>query len=186
MAKTLQNIEDQLFDDAPEGELVSLEAIKHAHLLAPQEDSVHFTPEGVPVRLSKKERTITGEEAMTFLGLPQRQFNLLKRGDVAAIYRKFKPLFDQWKDSKDGAKSADREFWDRLKIRYSKASEVGQPTRGCASLDIPAGVYQGDIFSGEILLQAYPEGTKGRSNLDSADSILQLLSVRVSEEMESV
>jgi hypothetical protein len=110
-----------------------------------------------------ESRVLLGEEAMVYLGLPNRPLNHLQRGDFGLIYDRFKPLFQRWERKAKATRKTinpDLAFWKNIKIRvYNKANlaqlspngVVGKVTAGCPTLGIQGAEYTGDLMDGRSL-----------------------------------
>lgn len=185
MSKAKQDLESQLLGgDEQSNKKVSLQELQAADDLEVGEDGVlFFNEDGTMGRSSKVVKKLEGSEAMVFLGLKPRQYNILKKGDLSLIRWKFKHLFEQWiKENKPG-RTEDHLFWNQIRVRVTNKSNVGKLTRGCPSIGLEPSAYNGDIYTGDAIKNFLPE-TKYSNAADQY--ILQLLSIVVTEELENV
>jgi hypothetical protein len=183
MAKAKQDLESQFFGEETI-KRVSVQELELADQLEVSEDeTLFFNEDGTMGRSTKATKRLEGAAAMEFLNLPPRQYNRLRKGDLSRIRWKFKDLFELWiKENKRG-RNENKLFWDQIRVRVINKTEAGKPTRGVPSLGIEPGVNNGQIFSGEAIKTFLPE-TKYSNAGDQY--ILQLLSIVVTEELESV
>lgn len=185
MAKAKHDLESQLLvDDEQSLKRVSLQELQAADDMDTGEDGVlFFNEDGTMGRNSQTVKKLEGAEAMVFLNLKPRQYNILKKGDLSKIRIKFKDLFERWiKENKQG-RNEDRLFWDQIRVRVTNKANVGKMTRECPSAGIEAAPYNGDIYTGDAIKNFLPE-TKYSNAADQY--ILQLLSIVVTEELENV
>ena len=143
-------------------------------------DGIDFGEDGLFSVPQPVVKTLSGEDAAKFLGVPFRKHGILQRGDYSRIYKKFKPLITQYIGE---GRSPKKLFWDNIKIRVWKKKNIGKMTgKGTLSATKPC-KYSGDIFTGKALsiyLSEVEHSTR------SMDYIVQLLEVNVTEDMESV
>lgn len=143
-------------------------------------DGIDLDEDGLLTRQSGIVKTLEGAEAASFLGVPTRKSMILQRGDYARIHRKFKPLLKEYTAR---GLSTSRLFWKNITVRVFKRSEIGKVTSMGAVSGVTPKRYAGTIFDGTAL-KIYLSEVK--SSTRSQDYIVQLLSVKVTEDMESV
>jgi len=185
MAKAKQDLDIQLLgDDAESLKRVSIQELELADEMEnAEEDTLFFNEDGVIERQLRKTKKLEGKEAMSFLDLPLRPLNRLKKGDLSRIRNKFKDLFERWiKENKPG-RNEDKLFWNQIRVKVWNKANAGKYARGCPSAGIEPALYNGDIFTGEAIKAFLPE-TKYSNAGDQY--ILQLLSIVVNEELENV
>lgn len=185
MAKAKRDLEAQLLGgESLKPEKVSIQQLELEDQMDQGDDGlIFFNEDGTMGRESLPTRKLEGAEAMLFLNLPARKFNRLTKGDLSRIRWKFKDLFEKWiKENKDG-RNENKLFWDQIRVRVINKNNVGKMTKGSKAAGIEPAPYQGDIYTGEAIKAFLPE-----TRFSNADGqyILQLLSIVVTEELESV
>ncbi len=178
-----QDIEMQLLGE-DQARRVTVQDLELADQMAVSDDETIFiNDDGTFSRQTKPYKKLEGAEAMAFLNLPPRQFNLLKKGDLHRIRWKFKDWFEQIVRENKPGRNENKLFWDNIRVRVVNKQYAGKETRGIPSLGVAPGTYNGDILTGEAIKTFLPETS--RSNADGK-FIVQLLSIKVSEELENV
>lgn len=184
MGQAKKNDIDTLLGEAEVLKRVSVQDLEAAMSMeVSQEDVLFFNDDGTVSRNEQVKKLIEGREAMKFLGLPERKFNVLTKGDLSRIRWKFKAAFDKWIAENKKGRNENSLFWDQIRVRVTNRNYAGKPTRACPAAGIPAGVYTGDILTGEAIKTFLPETRY--SNADG-NFIIQLLSISVTEELVNV
>ena len=148
-----------------------------------QEDILFFNDDGTIGRNEQVRQLFEGRNAMKFLGLPERPHNVLTKGDLSRIRWKFKSAFDKWISENVKGRNENSLFWDQMRVRVVNKKYAGKPTRACPAAGIPAGVYTGDILTGEAIKTFLPETVYSNAK---DNFIIQLLSISVTEELLNV
>lgn len=178
------DVEAQLLGGEQELKRVSVQEIEAALAMEVSDEEVlFFNEDGTIDRETQAERKIEGAEAMRFLNLPERKYNILRKGDLSRIRWKFKDLFEKWISENKPKRDENRLFWDKIRVRVINKKNAGQATRACPAAGVPAGKYTGDILTGEAIKAFLPESKYSNAG---DDYIVQLLSITVTEEVENV
>lgn len=179
-----KDIESQLLGDEIEPKRISVQELEAALAMeVSDEETLFFNEDGTVGRNAKTTKKLEKAEAMAFLNLPTRKHNVMRKGDLSLIRWKFKGLFEKWILENQPGRNEDKLFWDQMRVRVINKKQAGLPTRGCPSAGIAPGVYSGDILTGEAVKAFLPET---RFSNAGDDYIVQLLSMTVTEELESV
>ena len=137
---------------------------------------------------SRVVKTLQGAEACAFLGVPYRCGKLgdkaftsvLRQWDHRKIGKKFKALTEEYLSE---GKSPKKLFWDNITIRvWRKKNLFKRSGSGTLSTATPQ-LYNGDVYTGHAI-QIFLPNVKNSQRPN--DYIVELVSVKVTEDMDSV